>query len=446
MPAELVALEPPLRTPVTSPVTPPPPAAARVVVSPATDNIRLAGEHFVAAMLYLVAGTVGLVWIAPDLAVGAYLSPHVAGVTHLFTLGWLTTTILGALYQLLPVALGAPVRSKLLGHVSFWTLAPGAGLFACGVASGITMLHHTGLALVATGVLLAVGNIGSTLPLARHRDVTWAAIAIALSFLTSTLVLGIILLHNLHTGFIADARIRVLSTHLHVALVGWALTMMVGVSNRLLPMFLLARDVDTRWNRRSIALLATGVLALAFGLVLRIAVVTVLGAALLDAGVACFVWQAHLFYRASVRKKVDVGMRFAACALAFLVVSAVLGSTLLWAGVAHIQLATAYITVGLLGGIVLFVIGFFYKIVPLLAWSARYRGRMGKEPVPTVAQMFSPRIAHGQLAFMALGVTLLAAGIGAGSPHVARCGAVLWAGGVLLFVNQITRVAMGGKS
>lgn len=64
----------------------------------------------------------------------------------------------------------------------------------------------------------------------------------------------------------------------------------------------------------------------------------------------------------------------------------------------------------------------------------------------TVAQMYSSRVAHGQLALMALGVTLLAIGIGTGSPHVARCGAVLWAGGVLLFVSQIGRVALGGQS
>ena len=42
------------------------------------------------------------------LAAGNFLSQRLAGVTHLFTLGWLTTTIYGALYQLLPVALGAP--------------------------------------------------------------------------------------------------------------------------------------------------------------------------------------------------------------------------------------------------------------------------------------------------------------------------------------------------
>jgi hypothetical protein len=105
-----------------------------------------------------------------------------------------------------------------------------------------------------------------------------------------------------------------------------------------------------------------------------------------------------------------------------------------------------YVTVGLLGGIVLYVVGFFYKIVPLLAWTARFRGRMGKGPVPTVAQMYSAKVAHVQLGIMALAVALLAGGIGASAPHVVRCGAVLFLTGVLLFTTQIARVAFGGRS
>lgn len=419
------------------------PRAAPGPVSPAPSSVLLAGEHFAVATLYLIAGAIALVWLAPELAAGAYLSPHVAGITHLLTLGWLTTTIFGALYQLLPVALGAPLRSVRVGHAGFLVFAPGAGLFAAGVATGTTILHHAGIALVASGIILAVGNIGSSLPRARSRDVTWAAVATALAFLASTLVLGVMLLHNLHTGFLADARLRVLAIHLHVALAGWALVMMVGVSHRLLPMFLLAHAGDTRWTKRSLILLGGGVLALAAGLAMRTRLMTWIGVALLEGGVGCFLWQAFSFYRVRVRRTVDVGMRFAGSALVFLAAAALLGPAVLARGPAHPRLATAYVVVALLGGIVLYVVGFFYKIVPLLAWTVRYGDRMGKGTAPTVAQTFSTRVAHLQLGTMTLGVTLLAAGIGAGSVHVVRCGAVLYFAGAILFVSQIVRVAVG---
>src|SRR6185437_11903065 len=164
---------------------PPTQTVERGEVSPARRSIRLAGEHFAAAMLYLLAGSVGLVWISPELAAGNYLSPHVGGVTHLFTLGWLTMTIFGALYQLLPVALGAPIRWPMLGHASFAAFAPGVALFACGVADSSRSLHDGGVGLVGLGVVLAVANIAATLPRARTRDVTWAAIAIAITYLSS---------------------------------------------------------------------------------------------------------------------------------------------------------------------------------------------------------------------------------------------------------------------
>ncbi len=131
------------------------------------------------------------------------------------------------------------------------------------------MLHHTGLALITAGIALAMSNIISSLRRAPRRDVTWAAIALAAAFLVSTLALGVVLLHNLHTGFLAGARVRMLAMHLHVAIIGWALIMMVGVSHRLLPMILLAHGADTKWTERALRFLATGIPVLAVGLATR---------------------------------------------------------------------------------------------------------------------------------------------------------------------------------
>ena len=44
-------------------------------LTPASGSIGLAAEHFGAAMLYLIAGAAGLVWVAPDLAIGNFTSP-----------------------------------------------------------------------------------------------------------------------------------------------------------------------------------------------------------------------------------------------------------------------------------------------------------------------------------------------------------------------------------
>ena len=407
-------------------------------------SLRLPAQHFAAAMVFLAAGSVGLVAVAPELAAGAFLSPHVAGVTHLFTLGWLTTTIFGALNQLLPVALGAPVRSARLGQAGFWSYAPGALLFACGVYRGDTALHHAGLALLTVGIVLLVTNIALSLPRARQRDATWWAVTLALASLIGTLVLGVVLLHNLHTGFLHEQRVRTLAVHLHVALVGWALVTMVGMSHRLLPMFLLAHGANGRWTRRALALLPAGLVVLAAGLLLHWPVAAWAGLALLEAGVVCFLVQCRAFFAKRMRPALDAGLRFAAVALAFLAASAALGPAVLaLGGTRHPRLATAYVLLGLLGGVVLYVVGHFYKIVPFLAWIARFRGRVGRERVPTVAELYSGRAARLQLALMTAAVVGMAGGVALGRAALVRTAAVAFAFGVVLFIAQVVDVVWG---
>ncbi|MHB1861521.1 MAG: hypothetical protein ACYCVL_01010 [Gemmatimonadaceae bacterium] len=422
---------------------PPQLTAENAPAAPPSASAGLVGEHFAAAVLYLLAGGVGLVWVAPDLAAGMYLAPHVAAVTHLFTLGWLTLTILGALNQLLPMALGAPTYSVRLAHAAFWTLAPGIGVFAYGVAAGATPFLVAGVLLVASGTLLAVGNVAATLARGRTRDVTWAAMVAATAFLGSTLVFGLVLAHNLHSGFIAAARVRVLTAHLHVALVGWVLVMMVGVAHRTLPMFLVAHGAERRWSRRALILLVLGVPAFALGLMGEWPVAQWAGAALLVSGVAAFEWQAHTFYRVRTRPSLDVGMRFARAGLVFLAVAAAMGPVLLARGNTHTRLATAYVVTGLLGGLVPFVTGFLYEIVPTLTWRVRFGGRLNRGRMPRVMDLYSAPLARWQLTLYVGGVAVLLAGIAASAPALARAGALLFLLGVLLFIHQILRMRWG---
>lgn len=428
------------RPPSTEPRARPGPARD---ARPATAPSRLVMQHFLASTLYLVAGALGLVWIAPELAHGMYLAPRVAGVTHLFTLGWLTLTILGALGQLLPMALGAPIRSLRLARASFWTLAPGVGLFAVGVATAIAPLLVLGVACVALGVTLAVAHVAATLAGGRSRDATWTAVALGIAFLASTLALGLVLSDNLHTGLVASARVRILAAHFHVAVVGWAMIIVVGVSRRLLPMFLVAHAADARWTRRALIALALGVPVLATGLVAAIPPASWAGAALLDLGVAAFLWQALLFYRNRTRPTLDVGMRFVAAGLPFFGAAAIVGPIVLALGGAHGRWGTAYVVAGLLGGFVPFVTGFAYEIVPTLAWTARFAGRLNRGRVPSVAELYSRPLAMAQLTMCVGGVVLMLAGIATAVTIGVRAGAMVFLIAALVFCYQIARMWWG---
>lgn len=409
-------------------------------------SLRLPGEHFTASLLFLLAGSIGLVVIAPDLAGGSFLSVKVAGLTHLFTLGWLTTTIFGALYQLLPVALGAPVRSELMGHFSFWCYVPGVAVFVTSIITNSVPLHHVGIFLIIAGIILLVLNVSLTLPKSSNRDETWWAVVAGLVFLSGTLLLGVVLLHNYHTGFLRDNRVAVLATHMHVAMAGWVMVMIVGMSHRLLPMFLLAHGGVTIWTRRALLFLPAGVPVFAAGMLYDLPATAWAGAILLDLGVLSFLIQARYFALVRKRPKIDIGLRFVAVALIFLAIGAATGPVVLArGGLTHPRLAIVYIILSILGGLSLYVVGMYYKVVPFLAWIARFKGRIGREKVPTVADLYWKRVAEVQLAVMTASIVVLVVGVATGHAMVARTGALGFVLGVLLFISQIIRVMTVGS-
>lgn len=432
-------------------IAPPPVAMSAKVAAPGAASARsslgdsaalgVSALHFGAALCFLLAGAVGMVLVAPVIAAGLFLDTQVVAVTHLFTLGWLTTTIFGALYQLLPVALGASVRWVRLGYVSIALVAPGIASFVAGVATNDDPIRHLGLALVMPGLLLGIVNIGASLPRAPRRDVTWWAVVVALAALLTTIVLGGVLVHNLKTGVLAGARVRVLALHMHIALVGWAFATIVGISQRLLPMFLLAHGVDDRWSRRALAFLAAGTMLLAGGLLAPNAPVTWVGAFALAGGLASFIVQARRFYAARVRPKLDPGLRIVATGIVATAAAGVLGLSTLASGTSYPRVATAYGAAAVLS-VMLYVVGHFYKIVPFLAWTMRYRVRTGHEPVPAIADLYSARLAVAQWIVMSVATASIIVGTLVGHAQSVRAGAVLLLVGVLLFASQIIRLAI----
>jgi hypothetical protein len=424
---------------VTVTAAPPRTAPTAGLASAKAPPFRLPGEHFTAAMLFLLAGVAGIVVITPELAGGAYLSPRVAAVTHLFTLGWITTSIMGALYQFLPVALGEPVRSVRLAHVTFALYAPGVAAFVAGLLNGWPVVMLAGAATFGTAILLFLGNLGATLRSAARRDVTWWALTGAAVFLFITLVLGLALAGNLRWHYLGAGRPTALATHLHVAIAGWVLLVIVGVAHRLLPMFLLSHGAGERYAKAAVGLLAAGAGTLALGHHGPPLVARWLPALLISAGVLCFLVQARRFYRFRHRPALDPGMRLAAGALGLLAVALALAGPAVLA-TASPRLSTAY-GLTLLLGISLFIAAHYYKIVPFLVWYHRYGPLAGKQPVPRVAELYDARAARAAGAMLFGGAAALALAVGFGAAGAARVAAGVLAAGAVVEAAQMYGLA-----
>jgi hypothetical protein len=399
---------------------------------------RLPAEHFGAALLFLLLGALGLIVIAPELAAGAFVSPRVAGVTHLFTLGWITTSIMGALYQFLPVALGEPIPSVRLAHATFGLYVPGLSAFVVGLVTSTHAVTLVGAASFGAGILLFAGNLAGALKAARRRDVTWWALAGADLYLVITLLFGLALTGNLRWGYLGAGRLSALGVHLHVALAGWVLMVMIGVAQRLLPMFLLSHGAGDRGARVAVACIGAGTGMLA---ILHHAPALVshwIPALLIAAGVAAFLAQARAFYAHRHRPSLDPGMRLAAGGLGVLALALILAWPVLLGGGA--RSATAYVLTILLG-ISVFVAAHYYKIVPFLTWYHRFAPQAGRGSALRVSDLYSARAARVAGAALLTGVVMLIASVALGWPVSARAGAVVFAAGAALEAVQMVLLA-----
>ena len=398
---------------------------------------RLPEAHFKAALGFLVAAAIALPLIAPDLAAGRFLMPRVVATTHLLTLGWITMSIMGALCQLFPVVLGVPLRWRRGGWLGLALFAPGLAVFVASMPFDASLVSIVAAAFFASGLLLFAANAIATLRTVSAHDVTWWALALAVGFLIATVAFGVSLALNLETGHLGAERLRAMSVHVHVALGGWVLLVMVAVGRRLLPMFLLSHGTAEHGWKRAFGLLAAGagILTLSHGYLNTPVLIT--SALLLAAGAGVFVFTAISQFRGRRRPALDAGLRLAGAGVLLLAAAIPTGLALLLPGAGAPRHITAYGVALIPGGFTLFVLGHYYKIVPFLTWTRVYGDTAGRVATPKVSELYDARIAGISAAFASGGIVLLVIAVAVGSALAARLGAAAFSLGAIGAATQL---------
>lgn len=182
-------------------------------------------------------------WLALDpgplLRPGDYRLADLAPL-HLLALGWITTTMLGAYLNLVPVAL-YPARVS-----ERWALRL-LGPYLVGVACLVLGFARGGAPLAAGGAILAPVLVGEGLSLAHGtwpawrrlpRSPTAAAFALAPIFLLELALLGGVMAVTLGApGWLPPQILRAAPLHMAAALGGWLGLTIVGAAYRLVPLF-----------------------------------------------------------------------------------------------------------------------------------------------------------------------------------------------------------------
>lgn len=323
-------------------------------------------------------------------------------VVHLIAVGWLSLLLCGALFQFVPVlvarrlysnGLPLPALALLLGGLAALLLG---FLELDGRIAPVFPFFPVATVLFGAGFALVVWNLGRTLWDGRPLPLPARFVAVGLVSIVATATLGIIFALVLGgvTGAASLAKLAsaAIPLHLIAGLGGWLTLTAMGVSYRLLAMFMLAPDLDRR-STRAVFYLATSALVIAVaGGTAAIYLDENLNLILLAAagfGLAALVFYAsdirHL-YRARKRRNLELNSRMAAYSLLSLALSVVLilGTLVLGNFLHHIGAIVFLIAFGWLSGLGLSKL---YKIIAFLTWLECYGPVLGKSPTPRVQDL-----------------------------------------------------------
>jgi hypothetical protein len=390
-----------------------------------------------ASVAFLVA-LAGCVWLAPELS-GHYYHPRLVALTHTATLGWITLTIMGATYQLVPVVLERPLWSERLTRWQFLILVAGLG----GMIAHFYIATWFGLVLAAVltalGVALHVLNAGLSMRGLATWGFTERMLTLALFGLALTALFGLVLGSLRWGGHAPGNLLGTLHAHFHLAMLGWVAPMVMGVSARLYPMFFLAAEPGGWPARVQLWGLGLGTPTLTLGL-LAVPVLVAPGAVAVSAAVI-----GHLVWVSSMaaerrRPALDWGLRFVLTGTACLLPALAMGlgfSTGLFAGP---RLGLGYAVLVLGGWASLTMVGVLLKIIPFLVWYRVYGPRVGRGAVPALGQLSFPTLEMMAYGCLTGGMAWLVLAAVFGGPASLRVGAGLALAGALAFAAALGRV------
>lgn len=338
--------------------------------------------------------------------VGELGSPQTLIVVHLVTIGWLSLMMLGALYQFVPVITSTPLYSQRLPLLSFSALLAGLVAMVVGFLAlgGMPIAHLACLPIGGSFVIIGFGlgaaDIAATLWRARPLGLPARFIAAGLGFLLLAGVAGLCFALAFALPdpprWLVNLLTQGLMIHVMAGLGGWVTLTAMGVSYRLLSMFMLAPEEPRRVSHMALFLTAGGLFLfvgaglVAVGLERPVGLYEAPGAGLTLLGSACYLVDIRHLYTVRARRHLELNSIAAGVALA-LFACVVLASTI----------AAAFGTLDRFGPAIgyLFVFGWLsglglsqlYKIVPFMTWLEVFGKRMGKGPVPRVQDLVNER-------------------------------------------------------
>ena len=359
----------------------------------------------------------GAVAMDPRGVSGFFYHARMLGIVHLVTLGWITASILGSLYIVGPIALRVWIPATWLDYTAFALVFIGI----VGMVAHFWIQDYAGMAWSAGTVGAGIMTVGlhvvrrlraATLPRAVSAHIVLAFVNV-LGAASMGVLIGLDKVYHFLPGFV----LANVFAHAHLAAIGWASMMVVGIAYRLLPMVLPAAMPSGRRLWISAVLLQAGVSGLVVTLLLRSPLAWIFAVTVV-AGFAAFISQVVWMLRRprpsppGLRRPDPAGLH-AAASFGSLGIASVLG---VWLTIAEpssatLRIAMAYGVFALVGFLAQMVVGMEGRLLPIFAWYWAYANTGYKG---TVTSQHKMPWRHGQELVFVLwlfGVPALAGGL-----------------------------------
>jgi hypothetical protein len=361
---------------------PPDHAAHEAVIARAT--VRLPIHFFLLSVLWFTCGSVLLPWLAPG-AIRFFYQTSVLSLTHIFTLGFISSAIMGVMYRYVPALVRRPVPYPRIAVLQFAAYEIGI----VGMVAHFAIDNWTGLwwsaALVLTSVVLFALNLLPLLWSGVGRGVAETGMFAATCFLLLAGSLGLLMGIEEARGFVFGNLVMTLGAHVTFAAIGWVTLAICAASYRFVPAFILPTRPLPEIALWQIVALIVATLGLGISLLLKVPGAGGWGLAVAGALLGYVVVMATLV--TSRRMPTDWAIGHALAGMLWLIAALILGLAVLHFGAWSAKgsrLSGALTTTALLGWVANFIIGMSYRLFP--GFVARARTSLGF-PALTISEL-----------------------------------------------------------
>lgn len=364
---------------------------------------RIVVTHYLAAAFCFLILSVMMLFSVKAFT-GHYFHPQILAITHMAALGWGTMIILGASYQLIPVVLETDLYSEKLAWTSFALFIPGVTALVYSFWVFVPGIHmQCGAILLLFSVLLFTINVYLTAKKKKQEIIQEDFIFSACICLCLTVAVGAALVFNFTLSIFPQDQLHFLKLHAHLGLIGWFLLMLIGVSSKLVPMFLVSSYQNTKLLTFSYYLIVGALLlflgdAYFSGLSFRTYLIFMIGAA----GIACYFSFILKCLHSRLRKHIDLPMLNSFLSFILLKIAILTVPFIIYFHLKNnpvtIRFSLIYGEFMFMGWITALILGQTFKTLPFIVWVKHYEHLTGKFKTPMPADLYADNLLKAQTA------------------------------------------------